>query len=68
MWHDSNAFNEAGIPAVSYGIAPQPEAWTRERFRSARVADLVRLAQVYALTATELCALDEPPTPVRTVD
>jgi hypothetical protein len=54
MWHDTNAFNEAGIPAVSYGIQPQPEPWTRERFRSARVDDLVRLAQVYALTALDL--------------
>jgi acetylornithine deacetylase/succinyl-diaminopimelate desuccinylase-like protein len=55
MWHDTNAFNEAGIPAVSYGIAPRPEPWTRERIRSASVGDLVRLAQVYALTVLELC-------------
>lgn len=55
MWHDTNAFNEVGIPAVSYGIAPQPEPFTRERIRSARLDDLVRLAQVYALTALELC-------------
>jgi acetylornithine deacetylase/succinyl-diaminopimelate desuccinylase-like protein len=54
MWHDTNAFNEVGIPAVSYGIAPQPETFTRERFRSARVDDLVRLAQVYGLAALEL--------------
>ena len=54
MWHDSNAFNAAGIPAVSYGIAPVPEAFTRERFRAARVDDLVRLAQVYALAALEV--------------
>lgn len=55
MWHDTNAFNEAGIPAVSYGIQPQPEPWTRERFRSARIDDLVSLAQVYALAALEVC-------------
>ena len=54
MWHDTNAFNEVGVPAVSYGIAPQPETFTRERFRSARVGDVVRLAQVYALAALEL--------------
>ncbi len=54
MWHDSNAFNAAGIPAVSYGIAPQAESFTRERFRSARIDDLVRLAQVYALAALDL--------------
>lgn len=54
MWHDTNAFNEAGIPAVSYGVDPQPEPWTRERTRSARVDDVVRLAQVYGLTAVRL--------------
>jgi hypothetical protein len=58
MWHDSNAFNAAGIPAISYGIAPQPEPYTRERIRSASVADLARLSQVYALTALNLCAGD----------
>ena len=58
MWHDTNAFNEVGIPAVSYGIAPQPETFTRERIRSARVEDLVRLAQVYALAALELAGDD----------
>ncbi len=54
MWHDTNSFNAAGIPAVSYGIAPQAETFTRERFRSARVEDVVRLAQVYALAALDL--------------
>jgi hypothetical protein len=58
MWHDSNAFNAGGIPAVSYGIAPRPEPYTRERIRSATVADLARLAQVYALTALTLCTGD----------
>jgi acetylornithine deacetylase/succinyl-diaminopimelate desuccinylase-like protein len=63
MWHDTNAFNEAGIPAVSYGIQPQPEPWTRERFRSARIDDLVRLAQVYALTALDVCGGAPTPGP-----
>jgi succinyl-diaminopimelate desuccinylase len=58
MWHDSNAFNAGGIPAISYGIAPRPEPYTRERIRSATVADLARLAQVYALTALTLCTHD----------
>lgn len=58
MWHDTNAFNEVGIPAVSYGIAPQAESFTRERFRSARVEDLVRLAQVYALAGLDLAGDD----------
>jgi acetylornithine deacetylase/succinyl-diaminopimelate desuccinylase-like protein len=63
MWHDTNAFNEAGIPGVSYGIAPRPEPWTRERIRSAHVDDLVRLAQVYALTVLELCGDGGSPDP-----
>jgi acetylornithine deacetylase/succinyl-diaminopimelate desuccinylase-like protein len=63
MWHDTNAFNEAGIPAVSYGIAPRPEPWTRERTRSAHLDDLVRLAQVYALTVLELCGDGGSPDP-----
>jgi acetylornithine deacetylase/succinyl-diaminopimelate desuccinylase-like protein len=68
MWHDSNAFNEHGIPAISYGIGPHPEPWTRERFRSARVDDLVRLAQVYALTALEICGDGDRPAESRDVD
>jgi acetylornithine deacetylase/succinyl-diaminopimelate desuccinylase-like protein len=68
MWHDSNAFNEAGIAAVSYGIAPRPEPWTRERTRSAHVDDLVRLAQVYALAVLELCGDGASPDPGGAVD
>jgi acetylornithine deacetylase/succinyl-diaminopimelate desuccinylase-like protein len=56
MWHDTNAFNAAGIPAVSYGIAVQREPHTREKVRAALVTDLVRLAKVYALTAVSMCA------------
>jgi acetylornithine deacetylase/succinyl-diaminopimelate desuccinylase-like protein len=63
MWHDSNAFNAGGIPAISYGIGPRPEPWTRERTRSAHVDDLVRLAQVYALAVLELCGDGGPPDP-----
>jgi acetylornithine deacetylase/succinyl-diaminopimelate desuccinylase-like protein len=68
MWHDSNAFNEAGIPSVSYGIAPRPEPWTRERTRSALVDDVVRLAQVYALAVLELCGDGGSPDPGGAVD
>lgn len=68
MWHDTNAFNARGIPAISYGIAPRPEPYTRERVRSANVDDLVRLAQVYALTALDLCGDDDRPAGSRDVD
>jgi acetylornithine deacetylase/succinyl-diaminopimelate desuccinylase-like protein len=62
MWHDSNAFNEAGIPAVSYGVAPRPEPYTRERIRATTADDLVRLATVYALTAFDVGGADRPAT------
>jgi hypothetical protein len=68
MWHDTNAFNARGIPAISYGIATRPEPYTRERVRSANVDDLVRLAQVYALTALDLCGDDDRPAGSQDVD
>jgi len=56
MWHDTNAFNAVGIPAISYGIAVQREPHTREKVRGALVDDLVRLAKVYAVAALTMCA------------
>jgi acetylornithine deacetylase/succinyl-diaminopimelate desuccinylase-like protein len=56
MWQDTNAFNEAGIPSVSYGIRPQLEQHTREGFRALHVDDLMALVQVYALVIAEMCA------------
>jgi acetylornithine deacetylase/succinyl-diaminopimelate desuccinylase-like protein len=56
MWQDTNAFNAVGIPAISYGVAVQREPHTREKVRAALVDDVVRLAQVYALTALAMCA------------
>jgi acetylornithine deacetylase/succinyl-diaminopimelate desuccinylase-like protein len=56
MWHDTNAFNAVGIPAISYGIAVQREPHTREKVRAVLADDLVRLAKVYALTALAVCS------------
>ncbi len=60
MWEDLNAFNEAGIPSVVYGAAPQEEPYTRERMRAVRVADLLSLAKVDAFTAMTICGVAAP--------
>ena len=48
MWQDTNAFNEVGIPAISYGIRPRTEKSTREGVRALHVDDLLALVNVYA--------------------
>jgi acetylornithine deacetylase/succinyl-diaminopimelate desuccinylase-like protein len=62
MWQDTNAFNEAGIPALAYGIRTVPEPYTRERFRAVRADDVVALAEVYALTALAIHSNHSPRT------
>jgi len=58
MWRDSNAFNEAGIPAVGYGPpvadmgGPRGAAGVQ---RPVAVEDLIKLAKVFALTALSIC-------------
>ncbi len=58
MWRDSNAFNEAGIPAIGYGPpvadpgGPRGAAGVQ---RPVALDDLVRLAKVFALTALQIC-------------
>ncbi len=62
MWRDSNAFNEAGIPAIGYGPpvadpgGPRGAAGVQ---RPVAVDDLVKLAKVFALTALRICGADE---------
>jgi acetylornithine deacetylase/succinyl-diaminopimelate desuccinylase-like protein len=55
MWQDTNAFNEAGIPSVSYGIRPRPEQHTREGIRALHLDDLLALVQVYARVIQRMC-------------
>ena len=57
MWRDTNAFNELGIPAVSYAPRSQSHATTK----SFKVADLVDAARVYARIALDLCNRDREP-------
>jgi acetylornithine deacetylase/succinyl-diaminopimelate desuccinylase-like protein len=56
MWRDTNAFNEVGIPAVSYAPRAQSHASTK----SFKVKDLTDAALVYARIAMDLCNRDRP--------
>jgi acetylornithine deacetylase/succinyl-diaminopimelate desuccinylase-like protein len=51
MWRDTNAFNELGIPAISYAPRAQSHATTK----SFKVKDLTDAALVYARIAMDLC-------------
>jgi len=57
MWRDTNAFNELGIPAVSYA----PRSVSHATSKSFKVADLVDAARVYTRIALELCNRDREP-------
>jgi acetylornithine deacetylase/succinyl-diaminopimelate desuccinylase-like protein len=52
MWRDHNVFNEAGIPALTYGPPGVAGAGTF----AVRKEDLLRCSRVYALTALAMCA------------
>lgn len=56
MWRDTNAFNELGIPAISYAPRAQSHASTK----SFKVKDLTDAALVYARIAMDLCTQDRP--------
>jgi acetylornithine deacetylase/succinyl-diaminopimelate desuccinylase-like protein len=56
MWRDANAFNELGVPALSYG----PRSESHASKKSFRVDDLVNASLVYARIAMDLCNQDRP--------
>ena len=56
MWRDTNAFNELGIPAVSYA----PRAESHAKTKSFKVKDLTDAALVYARIAMDLCTQERP--------
>jgi acetylornithine deacetylase/succinyl-diaminopimelate desuccinylase-like protein len=56
MWRDTNAFNEVGIPAISYA----PRATSHASTKSFKVKDLTDAALVYARIAMDLCDQDRP--------
>jgi acetylornithine deacetylase/succinyl-diaminopimelate desuccinylase-like protein len=51
MWRDTNAFNELGIPSISYA----PRAVSHATTKSLKVKDLTDAALVYARIAMDLC-------------
>jgi acetylornithine deacetylase/succinyl-diaminopimelate desuccinylase-like protein len=57
MWRDTNAFNELGIPAISYA----PRSASHAARKSFKVKDLTDAAVVYARIAMDLCNQDRPP-------
>ena len=57
MWRDTNAFNELGIPAISYA----PRSASHAAKKSFKVKDLQAAAVVYARIAMDLCNQDRPP-------
>jgi len=57
MWRDTNAFNELGIPAISYA----PRAASHAARKAFKVRDLTDAAVVYARIALDLCNQDRQP-------
>ena len=57
MWRDTNAFNELGIPAISYA----PRATSHATTKSFKVKDLTDAALVYARIAIDLCNQERGP-------
>ena len=52
MWRDVNAFNEVGIPALTYG----PRSTTHSFKRALSIDSLYQAACVYARIAVEICS------------
>ncbi|MBI4199038.1 MAG: M20/M25/M40 family metallo-hydrolase [Chloroflexi bacterium] len=57
MWRDHNAFNEVGIPSICYGPPRLKEPYTDAQDRAMKIADLVAVSKVYALTAMAVCGV-----------
>lgn len=56
MWRDTNAFNELGIPAISYA----PRSASHAARKSFKIKDLTDAAIVYARIAMDLCNQERP--------
>jgi len=57
MWRDTNAFNELGIPAISYA----PRSASHAARKAFKVKDLTDAAIAYARIAMDLCNQDRSP-------
>lgn len=55
MWRDINAFNEVGIPAITYG----PRSATHSFKRALTIESLYQAACAYARIAVEICNQDK---------
>ena len=53
MWRDINIFNEVGIPAATFG--PAVGAGSFGEAFGITIDDLYKTAQIYALTALDIC-------------
>lgn len=56
MWRDTNAFNELGIPAISYA----PRSTSHAARKAFKVKDLTDASIAYARIAMDLCNQDRP--------
>ncbi|HEX5466512.1 MAG TPA: M20/M25/M40 family metallo-hydrolase [Candidatus Limnocylindrales bacterium] len=56
MWRDTNAFDELGIPAISYA----PRAASHAARKAFLIKDLTDAALVYARVALDLCDQERP--------
>ena len=56
MWRDTNAFNELGIPAISYA----PRSTSHAKRKAFKVADLQDASLAYARIAMDLCNQERP--------
>ena len=54
MWRDVLAFNEMGIPAITYG---PPRSFRKQAMNA---DDLLRAAKVYEVVAVEVCGREKP--------
>ena len=52
MWRDTNAFNEVGIPALTYG----PRSRAQGGKRALSIESLYQAAQLYARIAIDICS------------
>jgi acetylornithine deacetylase/succinyl-diaminopimelate desuccinylase-like protein len=57
MWRDTNAFNELGIPAISYA----PRSTSHAARKAFKVKDLTDASIAYARIAMDLCNQDRQP-------
>lgn len=57
IWTDTNIYNEMGIPACKFGLGGKKYAIRSEQIE---IEDIFRGAQVYALSAAEICNWEKP--------